>query len=215
MTTHYEVEDVPPNDVDTQVQLFEQSNQTVKDGATVAEQIRTDAEQVLGSIFHDADKAGNTSLANRVNDVWEQVQTLTTVAVRQGAALNGANGAITALKDQRDKVLKELNGIKEAIRDFDTGHEALSEFVEGLEQSWDENMTDWYYDSYFDDAYDTVREEMFFIFRNRVGMSNAEADVMFALLKGDELMTDEQVDLLKKFAVTLRQKDESKADEQS
>lgn len=207
MTTHYEVEDIPPNDVETQVALFEQANETVKDDVSVAERIRMDAEQVLGSIFHDADKAGNTSLANRVNDIWEQVQTLTTVAVRQGAALRGANGAISALKDQRDKVLAELKDITNAIENLDTDHEALSEFVETLEEGWEEDQS-YYWEEYsFDLAHDNIREEIAQVLSDKASFGWREANRLFDLLtyKPDKL-TDEQLDLLKQLGETLKEK---------
>lgn len=216
--THYEVEDLPPDNADTKVELYEQAAETVKDGAVVAEQIRSDAEAVLGSIFQAADQAGDTTLANRVNDVWEQVQTLTTVAVRQGAALSGANGAIGALKEQRDKVLGELKAIKEAIENFDTGHEALSEFVEELEQSWEESSTDWWYDEAFDDAHESVSDSIKYALNRYAGLPDEQAEKLVKLLvytPGN--LTDEQKDLLKQIGATLREDvpetDEEESDE--
>lgn len=201
--THYDVEDVPPQDADTKVTLFEQAAETVKDAPAVAKGLRDKAEKVLGGIFDAADKAGDTALAERVNDVWEQVQSLATVAVRQGAALRGASGAMTAIKEQRDKVLEELSGLKEAIDNLEIDHPDLEGFVETLEEGWQESQW-YYYDEYYDDAYSNIREDIFHILRNRVGMTNGEADLFFAFIKGEEIMTDEQIDLLKQFAVTLR-----------
>lgn len=215
--SHYAVEDIPPDDIDTQVKLFEEAASTVKDGAEVAKQLREDAEKVLGGIFHAADKAGDTALAERVNDVWEQVQSLATVATRQGAALRGANGAIGALKEQRDKVLQELNGLKEAIDNLDTNHEALSDFVEELEQGWYEwqqysGAYDQEYDQAYDDAHDNIRSDIFRILKDRIGMTYTEADVFYTLISGEEILTQKQIDILKQFAVTLRA-EKAEADE--
>jgi hypothetical protein len=203
--THYEVEDLPPDDPDTKVALFEQAAETAKDGAAVAEQIRADAEAVLGSIFQAADNAGDTALANRVNDVWEQIQTLTTVAVRQGAALSGANGAIGALKEQRDKVLVELKGIKEALGSYDTDHPELIDYAETLQDMFEESQWDYFDDSSYDIAWENIRDDVLRTLEQTVSMTHIEADKFFNLLVNTPgNLTDEQIDILKHFGATLR-----------
>lgn len=54
---HHQVEDIPPDDVDTKVTLFEQSLNVVKGSAESAEWLRKNAEIVLGEVFHTAEKA--------------------------------------------------------------------------------------------------------------------------------------------------------------
>lgn len=203
---HYQVEDVPPDDVDTQIALFEQAADTVKGSAEQSDWLLKNAEVVLGHVFKTAKDAGDTELAERVNDVWERVQTVTTIVTRQGAVIAGSKEAMAALKAQRDKVVEELKSIREALNEYDTEHPELVDYAETLQEMWQEY--DWMYqDDYsYDAAFDNIREDMLQTFRTRIGMTDYQAGKAFDLIAGAPgLLTDEQIGLLKQFAATLPQ----------
>jgi hypothetical protein len=200
---HYQVEDVPPDDVDTKIALFEQAADTVKGSAEAADWLLKNAEVVLGHVFETAEKAKDSELAERVNDVWERVQAVTTIVTRQGAVIAGSKEAMSALKAQRDKVVEELKGIREALGEYDTEHPELVDYAETLQSMWEE------YDSYYDDssydiAFENIQEDMLQTFRTRVGMTAYQAEKAFDLIVGTPgLLTDEQIGILKMFAATL------------
>jgi hypothetical protein len=200
---HYAVEDIPPDDVDTKIALFEQAADTVKDSTKAADWLLKNAEVVLGHVFETAEKANDKELAERVNDVWSQVQAVTTVVTRQGAVIAGSKEAMSALKAQRDKVVEELKGIREALDDYDTEHPELVDYAETLQSMWEE------YDSYYDDssydiAFENIQEDMLQTFRTRIGMTAYQAGKVFDLIVGTPgLLTDEQIGILKQFAATL------------
>lgn len=201
---HYAVEDLPPDDADTKIALFEQAAETVKGSTEAAEWLRKNAEVVLGHVFETADKAGDTSLAERVNDLWEQVQTVTALVPRQGAVIAGSKEAMTALKAQRDKVVEELKGIREALGEYDTEHPELVDYAETLQEMWQEYDWMWQDDYSYDAAFDNIREDLLQTFRNQVGMTAYQAEKAFDLIVGTPgLLTDEQIGILKQFAATL------------
>ncbi len=200
---HYQVEDLPPDDPDTKVALFEQAADAVKGSAESAEWLLKNAEVVLGHVFQTADKAGDTALAERVNDVWDGVQQVTTFISRQGAVIQGSKEAMAALKAQRDKLLEDWKSVREALTHYDTSHPELADYAETLQEMFEEDSSS-YYDDFFEDAQESVRDSIEYSLKKYIGMTGQQADMMLDLIiytPGN--MTDEQKDLLKKFAVTL------------
>lgn len=211
---HYEVEDLPPHDVDTQIALFEQSAETVKGSAEAAQALYVNAEAVLGNAYHAAQQAQDAELAKQIDDVWEQVQGMITNIHRHGAVLHGSKETIAALKNQRDTILKELNGIKDAVANHDTTHALLRDFVTSLEEEWNEELM-WADDMWHDnDSNDYSDVE--FTLTKVVGLDTTIARKLIILLRDVEderNLTDEQIDLLKRLALTLPDSDEVTEDE--
>lgn len=200
---HHQVEDIPPDDVDTQLALFEQSTDVVKGSAEAAEWLLKNAELVLGHVFQTAEKAKDTELAERVQDVWSGVQTVTDFISRQGAVIAGSKEALAALKAQRDKVFEELKGIREALNGYDTDHPELADYAETLQEMWEEYS--WMYDdTSYDIAFDNIRDEFLSTFRRYAHVPERIAEKIFDLLiHTPGLLTGEQKDLLKKLALTI------------
>jgi truncated hemoglobin YjbI len=204
---HYAVEDIPPDDVDTKLQLFEQSTDVVKGSAEAADWLLKNAEIVLGEVFSAAEKAKDTELAERVNDLWSGVQTTTGFLVRQSAVITGSKETIAALKAQRDKLVADWNSVREALAGYDTDHPELVDYAETLQEMWQEYNSMWYDDTSYDIAFDNIRDDMLLTFRNRVGMTQYQAGKAFDLIVGTPgLLTDEQIGILKQFAATLPQR---------
>lgn len=204
--THYDVEDIPPDDPDTKVALFEQSADAVKGSAEAADWLLKNAEVVLGHVFQTADKAGDSALAERVNDVWDGVQQVTTFISRQGAVIQGSKEAVKALKEQRDKVLEEIKAIRAALNEYDTTHPELADYAETLQEMFEEDSANYFDDYGYDLAYDDISETIIDNLIEHGAMSRFEARTLFDLLRDTPgLMTDEQKDLLKKLGATLRE----------
>lgn len=211
---HYVVEDIPPDDPDTQIALFEQSAETVKGSAEAAQELYINAEAVLGKAYHTAQQANNAGLAKQIDDVWGQVQDMITSVHRYGAVLHGSKETIIALKNQRDKLVTELNGIKDAVANHDITHALLSDFVTSLEDEWNEELM--WADDY--DYADATYNNMQFTFMKVVGLTLSKAAEVIELLRDDDderNLTDEQIDLLKRFALTLSDSDEEDEDGES
>lgn len=204
--THYEFEDIPPDDPDTKIALFEQSVDAVKGSAEAAEWLLKNAEVVLGEVYRAAEKAKDAELAVRVDDVWSGVQSVTTYIQRQGAVIAGSKEAIKAVKEQRDKVLEEIKAIREALNEYDTTHPELADYAETLQEMWEEDTTE-YWDTYgYDFAFDDIETEIVSNLAEYGEMSRPAARDLFDLLKNTPgLFTDEQKDLLKKLGATLRE----------
>lgn len=201
---HHKVEDIPPDDADTQIALFEQSAEAVKGSAEAAEWLLKNAELVLGHVFETAEKAKDTELAERVQGVWGGVQEVTTYIQRQGAVIQGSKEAMKAVKEQRDKVLEEIKGIREALAEYDTEHPELSDYAEALQQRWEDYAVDYYYDDFYEDAQESIRDSIEYSLKKYTGMTGQQADMLLDLiLYSPRDMTDEQKDLFKKLALTL------------
>lgn len=192
---HYAVEDIPPDDVDTQLALFEQSTDVVKGSTEAADWLLKNAQIVLGEVLKVAEAIKDTELAEKVNKVWGQIQSVTAIVSRQGAVIAGSKEAMAALKKQRDQIAKELNGIKKAVGENDFEHEALSDFVEALNDMWIEDNEAYYADLQYNSVYDVL---------HKAGMTHLEVDRFMDILKGDLPITDEQSGLLKQFLATMR-----------
>lgn len=201
---HYQVEDIPPDDVDTKLQLFEQSTDVVKGSAEAAEWLRKNAKVVLGHVFETAEKAKDTELAERVNDVWERVQAVTTIVTRQSAVIAGSKEALAALKAQRDKVIEEIKGIREALNSYDTDHPELADYAETLQEMFEEDGATYWDEWGYDVAYNDVHENLNRTFCSYARMSRKVADRLTTLLLSTPgLLTNEQKDLLRQLGKTL------------
>lgn len=201
---HYQVEDIPPDDPDTQIALFEQSAETVKGSAEAADWLLKNAEVVLGHVFQAAEKAQDAELAERVNDVWERVQAVTTIVTRQGAVIAGAKEGMTALKEQRDKVVEELQSIRAALEEYDTDHPELADYAETLQEMFDEQTAEYWDQWGYDIAYNDIYENLERTFTHYAKMSRKAADSLVTLLLSTPgLLTDEQKDLLRQLGKTV------------
>lgn len=200
---HHQVEDIPPDDPDTKIMLFEQALDVVKGSDEAAAWLRKNAEIVLGEVFSTADRVGDTTLANRVNDIWDAIQAVTDFDARHSAIHAGSKEAMTALKAQRDKLIADWKSLRDALADYDTEHPELIDYAETLREMWSEY--DWMFDDEsYDIAFDNIREDVVFTFRNRIGMTSYQAGKAFDLIIGSPgNLTDEQIGILKLFAATL------------
>ena len=156
--THYDVEDMPRNDADTQVELYRQANEVVADGLKHAHDLFKKAEAYLHELFVEAENASNGHLMSRINDTYEAVQKMAALMGQQGAALNGANSAIDAITVQRDAVLGELDDLQSAIREYDFSHEGLVDFVDELREMEMDYYADSGYDIFNEDLNESVRQ---------------------------------------------------------
>ena len=156
--THYDVEDMPRNDADTQVELYRQANEVVADGLKHAHDLFRKAESHLQEMFVEAENASNGDLMNRINGAYDAVQRMAALIGQQGAALNGANGAMDALLTQRDSVLHELDDLQNAIREYDFSHAGLVDFVDELREMEMDYYADSAYDIFNEDLNGSVRQ---------------------------------------------------------
>lgn len=133
LKSHYEVEDIPPGDLETQIALFEQATATVKGSAEAADDFCKNAEKVLGQAFDMAHEAGNMELARQINDLWDGVQRTTVDIHRQGAVIQGSKGAVIESIKQRDRVLRELKDLSDRLQEWqDFGVEKAQERLAGM-----------------------------------------------------------------------------------
>lgn len=197
--------------VQTQLETFEAALETVGDAIPRTKALLEESEAMLGQVY--AAVESDTALATRVNAAWERVQALAALSAQQSAVLRGAGGAIGELTEQRNQVVKELSGIREALESFDTGHNELAGFVEGLEEMWSEETMYWYEDTFYDDAYETILSDVSETLTTALGGVESFASMkrtsnIMNFLRGERTLTEERIDLLRRLVESLEVDDE-------
>lgn len=151
-TTHYHVEDVPPTDADTQVELYQQAREVVENGLQDGHRMFVQLEKTLSTLFTEAENVGDVHTMDLINNSWERVQRMAAIMGQQGAALTGANHAIDALTGQRDEIANELKELIKAIDNADVDHPQLEELHQTI-QEWEMEYSETY-------AWDLVTEDI-------------------------------------------------------
>lgn len=150
--THYDVEDVPPVDVETSLAMYEQSKTVVAGGVDHANHLLSEAGPLLESLFNMASAQQDEDLMAAVNSAWDKTQQLATIVSQQSAAINGADVVIGVVQQSRKAVLAELNTILKGLKDMDSdSHPLVEQFrnmveIEAQEMMYEDMM--WSGDDY-------------------------------------------------------------------
>lgn len=209
MTSHYEVEDVPAETVETQLALYQESRAMVVGGSDLAVRLLGETGPILETLYDNANAANDTEAMAAVNLIWAKTQELSGLVGKSSAALNGADHVIDVLKESRASVLNELNTIVNGLKESDlNAHPLLEQFREEIEQQvieW-EAYNDPYYDHEFD--LDEITDHIFenveplldgvgFIYRREV-VAN-----LVNILMGEDAWNDAQEVLLRELFKSL------------
>jgi hypothetical protein len=193
--THYDVEDIPSADADTQLALYEQACDVVEIGD--GQRLFQALEATLREIFVEAENVGNGYLMNKINEAWEDVQRMAAIMGQQGAVLTGANNALGALKTQRDAILEELNGIIFALQEVDSDHPRLVEYTDMIRELEMDFYAESSHQIVLDDVAASISDHLMTILPADYSRKPyMVASDMLALLQGEKHLNDEQRALL-------------------
>lgn len=200
--THYDMEDIPDNDVDTQIELYQQAQQVIADADPQA--MFAQVEHKLEKLFVDAENSGNQQAMQLINESYEHVQRMAAFMGQQGAVLRGADGAIDTLKKQRDEIMTELQDLLEALEAGDGQHDKLIEFAEMIA----ENEQDYYY-SYGAELWDQdLQERVAAVITPWLDGTDEKpwwvAHKLMHLLETEDAATPEQVAIFQQLFATFR-----------
>jgi hypothetical protein len=196
--THYDVEDIPPADVNSTLELYQQSKAVVAGGADRAERLLGEVGPVLETIYDIASANQNADMMAAVNSAWAKTQELAKIVGQQGAALTGADVAFDVLKQSRDKALDELNLILRGIEEADASlHPKLEEFEFAIVQYQEEIWIESAYEDAYEWADETIDNEFFetldkLVKHDSMTVRHHAIRELLDLLRGEEKMNDEQ-----------------------
>lgn len=132
--SHYDQEDNITETLDIKLALYQESRAVVKDGSDLAERLLGEAEPLMAALYDAAKNAGAADLMATVNDAWGKTQQLAKAIGQQDAALNGADATIAAIKESREAILKELDILKNGLKELDAeAHPLLEQFRNTIE----------------------------------------------------------------------------------
>jgi hypothetical protein len=211
-TSHYDVEDLPPVDVDTTLALYEQSKAVVAGNAERAERLIGEAAPLLEDIYNAASAAKNSELMATVNSAWEKTQELAKMVGQQGAALTGADVALDVVMKSRDMILEELNLILKGIEEVDPSlHPKLEAFEQAVIEYEHEWMANCGYDSEqdFDYVHEQLSDDLYaqisvYVSSKSDKVREATVQNFHNLLYGGETLSEQQQQLITQLLETCR-----------
>lgn len=200
--SHYDLEDVPPLDGDTQIDMYISARQAVADAPVKANAALDMIGAALEELYTVAESRQDSSALLAINDAWEKVQSIAAQVGHQNAALTGADKAIEVLRNQRESLAYELEELLAAVDDLDTSHPVLESAFETLRESADEMSYEWATERLYSDIYDTLRPIAAAV--NPAASVYKLCDRLVQLLTGDRALTATQNDLLHQLIVTIQ-----------
>lgn len=173
--------DLPPDPIDYAEQAAAQSL------IIRAESFET-AQNALGSLYQQAEAAGDETALAHVMTTWERVQALAAASQQLEAAQAGLVDLARTVQQQRAELADELNDLTSAIRVIDTDNPLIEQLVEKVQLGTEEILHDQMYDSLIDNI------------QHVLGITWREARIWIDLMHGHtphESAIDEMIDQLR------------------
>lgn len=143
----------------TAITHWQQQIAPLADACEHADQMLETVGQMLGDLYQQAKDAGDDNAVNEIVVVWDNTQKLAGLIPEFAAAFSGGKAAVETLHQQRNEIAEELDGLMQALADFDVNDPRLRSFVEILEEEFAENFYDYAYDDVEEMVYTGIYEE--------------------------------------------------------
>lgn len=194
---YYDYEDIPPDDADTAVELYEQQIAPLAVNDAVSE-----TQTLLSAIWYAAADAGRQDIQDALITIDQRVKTLFAHVGHQQAALAGAAAAIKAVCEQRDDLSDDLEALLQHMQDGTWNwDDRLTQFVENIEaeyaEIWREAEAEDVYENFYNEVGHTLRHMQ----DGQPGIGIISA--FLGILAGDRQPTPEQVALLRQLLATI------------
>lgn len=199
--SHYDYEDTPPADGDTQIDMYRSARALTLDAPLKANAALDMIGAALEELYAAAESRNDQPAMVAINDAWHRTQTIVQHITHDAAALAGADVAIDTLREQREAIAHELSDIVTAIAQVDAENPRISELVVALRQDIEAFESEWatqvVYESFYANLCPLIKEV------NPHANAHKRVDWFLQLLKGDRLMTPEQRNIIAAFLGTM------------
>lgn len=187
---HYNYEDIPPADGDTQIDMYQQARQLTLDAPIKANAAMDMIAAALEELYRAAESRADEPAMLAINDAWERTNSIVQHIVHGASALAGADIAIDTLRNQRESLAYELETLIDAINSLDASDPRLEDAFNTLREEAAEEADEWATDVLDNSMYETMRP----IIREIDPQANIykRTEWLIQLFTGDRLMTDEQ-----------------------
>jgi hypothetical protein len=198
---HYDLEDIPPQDGDTQIDLYESARAITKDAPTKAQASLDQIGAALEELYIAAQSRDDSAAMTAITDAWQRAQSIAEHVVQSGAALAGADAAVEVLRQQRESLAYELETLLQAIDDLDTSHPTLESAFESFRDEAIEQADEWASEVLYDSIYAAMKP-IIVSFATEKSVYRL-TDRLIQMFTGDRALTPLQQDLILQLLQTI------------